>query len=166
MSEKDRSSRRMTTPYSIRPATEKDTEVIVYHRSSMFTAMGTDAARIALWEQPFRQWVGEKMASGEYLAFLAVAPAGEVVAGAGMLLHDWIPSPLFGGTRRGYVLNVFTEPQHRGQGLARRLVEECIGYCRAHEIRTVVLHASDAGRPIYDAMGFTVTNEMRLRLDY
>ena len=156
----------MTTAYSIRPATLDDMETIVYQRSSMFTAMGTDPARIQMWEQPFRQWLSEKLPSSEYLGWLAISSEGETVAGAGMFVHEWLPSPLTFTTLRGYVLNVFTEPDHRRQGLARRLVEECIAYCRAHEIPTVVLHASDAGRPIYDAMGFSNTNEMRMRLEY
>jgi len=28
----------------------------------------------------------------------------------------------------------------------------------------VTLHASDKGRPLYDSLGFEVTNEMRLNL--
>ena len=66
--------------------------------------------------------------------------------------------------RQRDILNVFTEPEHRGQGLARRLVEEALAHCRSHDIPTALLHASDAGRPLYETLGFTQTTEMRLRL--
>lgn len=62
-------------------------------------------------------------------------------------------------------MNVYTEPAQRGQGLARRLVAMALDYCRAEGIPMAALHASDAGRPIYEAMGFSETGEMRLRLE-
>jgi len=154
----------MSTAYTIRAATPADAATIVHHRCSMFLAMGVDPAKVRAHAAPFLAWLSEKLLTGEYLGWLAVGDTGQVVAGAGMWLNEWFPSPLTVGTRRGYILNVFTEPEHRGQGLAKRLVEAALAYCRAHDIPTAVLHASDAGRPIYESIGFTQTNEMRLKL--
>ncbi len=154
----------MTSPYTLRPATAADAETIVYQRSSMFKAMGVEVARVEAAEAPFRLWLVEKLAAGEYLGWLALSPGGEIVAGAGMWLKEWIPNPYAPSTPYGYILNVFTEPEHRGQGLAHRLVDTCVAYCQAHDIPTLLLHASDAGRPIYERIGFSATNEMRLRL--
>ena len=36
--------------------------------------------------------------------------------------------------------------------------------CRKRKLKRVALHASDIGRPLYEAMGFKSTNEMRLEL--
>jgi len=44
------------------------------------------------------------------------------------------------------------------------LMQTALNWCREHEIDTVILHASSAGRPIYESMGFQPTNEMRLHL--
>ena len=154
----------MDTACTVRAATPADAATIVHQRCSMFLAMGVDPVRVEAHAAPFLAWLNEKLLTGEYLGWLAVNPQGQVVAGAGMLLTDWFPSPLTVGTRRGYILNVFTEPEYRGQGLAKHLVETALAYCRAHDIPTAVLHASDAGRPIYESIGFTQTNEMRLRL--
>ena len=49
----------------------------------------------------------------------------------------------------------------RRQGLARRLTETAIEWCRANAIATVILHASDEGRDLYSSLGFQPTNEMR-----
>jgi hypothetical protein len=38
-------------------------------------------------------------------------------------------------------------------------------WCRAQGLKTVVLHASDAGRPLYASLGFRQTNEMRIRFE-
>ncbi len=64
------------------------------------------------------------------------------------------------GEHRGYVLNVFVEPEYRGRGLARALMELCVTEARSRGIRVVALHASDAGRPLYEKLGFYAANEM------
>lgn len=61
-------------------------------------------------------------------------------------------------------MNMFTEPGHRRKGLARQLVGEILAWARARGLRTLILHASDEGRPLYTSLGFEPTNEMRLRL--
>jgi len=65
---------------------------------------------------------------------------------------------------RATVLNVYTEPAFRNRGLARRLMHAVIDWCRAQGLASVQLHASDAGRPLYESLGFGATNEMRLSL--
>lgn len=150
------------TAYTIRRATQADVAVISYQRAAMFTDMGFDPALCSQMEAPFQAWVSERMTSGEYLGWLAVAEDGEVVAGAGLWLNRWIPSPMVPSGKRGYILNVYTEREHRRHGLAKRLVQVCIDYCKEQGLIAVVLHASDQGRPIYEGMGFTDTNELRL----
>ena len=68
--------------------------------------------------------------------------------------------------RCGFVFNVYTSAAHRKQGLARRMMDAIHGYCRSEGIERVVLNASTFGKPLYDAMGYVVTDEpmMRLRL--
>jgi GNAT superfamily N-acetyltransferase len=153
----------MTDSYIFRRATIDDIDIIVHQRSAMFTDMGLDPVRIQSWEQPFRHWMRPRLETNEYIGFFAVS-GEQVVAGAGLWVHDWLPSPQTASPNRGYILNVYTEPPFRKRGLARRLVETAIEYCRSQNIPTVVLHASEQGYPIYEAIGFTVTTEMRLRL--
>ena len=155
----------MTSEYTIRGATVEDVEMIMHQRSAMFIEMGVNEAQVRHWETAFGVWVRERLGSGAYRGWLAVDAGGAVVAGAGLWIHEWVPSPLTGKPVRGYLLNVYTEPEHRQQGLARRLVAATLDHCREQGIPTAALNASEAGRPIYAAMGFTDTGEMRLRLE-
>lgn len=62
-----------------------------------------------------------------------------------------------------YILNMYTIPQYRGKGLARKLLENCIEECKKIGVKRIWLHASDDGTPLYKKMGFTFKNsEMEL----
>ena len=59
---------------------------------------------------------------------------------------------------------MYAEPGARRVGVARRLMEAMIEWCRDEGYGSVSLHASAAGRPLYENMGFQPTNEMTLKL--
>jgi GNAT superfamily N-acetyltransferase len=132
----------------------------------MFAEMGY-RDRVALDRMcvDFRPWVRSRLERSEYLAWFAVAADGAIVAGLGLWLMDWPPHMIGPGARRGNIVNVYTIPQARRQGLARRLMETSLEWCRVNGIRAAILHSSDDGRPLYEALGFRPTNEMRLVLE-
>lgn len=151
--------------FTVRRATVEDALVIAHHRRAMFREMRS-ASDVVLDEMAarFTPWVEEKLASGEYLAWFAVAEDGAIAAGTGLWLMDWPAHVVGRGQWRGNILNVYTETKFRRHGLARHLVEVAMEWCRDNDVDTVVLHASDAGRPLYEALGFRATNEMRIVL--
>ena len=77
---------------------------------------------------------------------------------------DWPAHMVGSGSRRGNILNVYTEPGFRRRGLARCLVEAALHWCKANEIDIVILHASQEGRRLYESLGFQTGNEMRIKL--
>lgn len=149
--------------YAFRRATPADAERIAHQRRRMFVDMGhPDDAGMEEAIRAFVPWVRRSLESGYYAGFLA--SAGEtVVAGAGLMLLGWPPRADSLQTLRGYVLNVYTEPEHRGRGLARALVGQALEHCRERGVRTVALHASEAGRRVYEGLGFSPSNEMLWR---
>ena len=151
---------------TIRAATLADAEVLAAHRRAMFVDMNyRDAVALDAMLATFLPWLREKMAAGEYLAWVACAEDGSIAAGLGLWLMDWPPHMIGPGSRRGNILNVYTEPPFRRQGIARRLMETALEWCKAKGIRAVILHASADGRKLYESLGFRATNEMRLVLD-
>jgi ribosomal protein S18 acetylase RimI-like enzyme len=160
----------VTEPHYLapRPATLEDLDVLVRHRVRMFADMGfASADGFAELSAACRSWLSEALARGHYLGWV-IAPAGdpaEIAAGAGMLLQDMPPGPRDVRTTRAYILNVYTEPAHRGRGLATIATRAAVDEARRRGIRVVTLHASDEGRAIYERLGFEETNEMRLLLD-
>lgn len=151
-----------------RPASAADLDALVRHRVRMFADMGfTSDDGFAELSAASRAWFGGALAAGRYLGWL-IARAGapsEIVAGSGMILFDWPPGIRDAGTTRGYILNVYTEPEHRGHGLATILTQAAIDEARRRGIRVVTLHASDDGEHLYRRLGFEESNELRLLLD-
>lgn len=147
------------------PATRADYEVILETRKLMFEEMGKqDLETIWLSIPPFRDWLLAHMANNTYLGFFAVE--GKIVmSAAGMYLMDFPPGPLTFHDKSAYLLNVYTYPDYRKRGLAKQLVQQLIAEAQKRGIRRILLHASDAGRPLYESMGFTISNEMRLMVD-
>jgi GNAT superfamily N-acetyltransferase len=55
------------------------------------------------------------------------------------------------------VYNVYTEPAHRGRGLAHRIMDAIHTFCAAAGISSAALNASRFGLPLYESMGYRVT---------
>jgi GNAT superfamily N-acetyltransferase len=148
----------------VRQATVADLETILVHRRRMFEDMGygPEAGLEAMVEAaraPLGRWLAEDF----YRGWLAERE-GAVVAGGGILITIGLPHAADHETRRATILNVYTEPAHRRQGLARALMAAMIGWCRQQGLPAVTLDASADGRALYEAMGFGPTSQMRLPL--
>jgi GNAT superfamily N-acetyltransferase len=155
-------------PYRIRRCTQDDAATIARHRVEMFREMGdvpTDGLARELLERSMLA-LAATLADGTYVGWFAIDGGGNVIAGAGVhikpslprISHDHLrvedtPVPL--------AVNVYTETDWRGRGVARALMRTIMEWASAQGTDRVVLHASNAGRPLYESIGFSPTNEMR-----
>ncbi len=150
--------------YLIRAAEIEDAAVIAHHRRAMFEEMQMTGA-MDMMEFAFRDWVSEQIEFGLYRGWLMETEGGEIVGGAGARLIEWAPTPGFPRVHMlPYIMNVYVEPPHRHKGLARLLMQAIIAWGHQEGHRTLALHASEFGRPLYEQLGFQATNEMRLNL--
>ena len=151
--------------YSIRPATIADIPHIVLQRAGMFREMGIPAAFEDMTAAT-ELWLRHAIPSKIYLGWMAESNPGDVVVGGGLIVMPWPPGPITMDPRCGFIFNVYTQPAHRKQGLAKRLMDAMHDHCRAEGVERVVLNASVFGKPLYDAMGYVEAEEpmMRLRL--
>jgi len=156
----------MPDDITIRRATVEDAPIVAHHRRAMFFDMGyTDPAALDAMDASFLPYVSQSLADKTYRGWLAHTSDGRVVAGGGLIVHEWPSRPAVPAQpRRAYILNVYTEPDHRGRGIARHIMTEIVEWCRTQGFSSVSLHASVFGRPLYESMGFEATNEMRLKL--
>lgn len=159
-------------PFVLRAITPDDAACVAGHRAAMFREMGTLAERdVGALVAATRVYLREAIATGAYVGWVAtpgptVGMDAAIAGGAGIQLRPLMPRPNPAGGpiltgRQGIVLNVFVEPAFRRQGLARLLVETAIDWARRERLASLVLHASEAGRPLYEKLGFAATSEMR-----
>jgi len=160
----------MKSEIRIRPAIVQDAEIIGYHRARMFHDMGQIPDHLF---ESFRSRSAERLRelldSGEYLGWLAAnaEKPDQIVAGAGVQLRLVLPHPgndqAFAEGRHGLIINVFTEPEWRRQGIGELLMKEIISWSKEEKLDRLVLHSSEYGRKLYERLGFVLTNEMRLQ---
>jgi ribosomal protein S18 acetylase RimI-like enzyme len=145
----------------IRTAEPTDAALISAHRRAMFAEIDKlDESLLSTLERRSVSWTERMIREGKYYGWIAT-DAGRPAASAGLLILDWPPHPFDPeGELRGYLLNVYVDPEYRKRGLAHELVERCMAEARLRRIRVVTLHSSPAGRPIYQRIGFHATNEM------
>lgn len=159
--------------FRIRLATTSDAAIIGWHRARMWQDMGDVPSDLfESLRAKAGAYLAGALASGDYIGWLATpADAPEtVIAGAGIYLRKAMPHPLKrGGTtvgiaegRLGTVLNVYTEPEWRQRGVASLLMQRVIRWSRDEGLDGLTLHAANAGRALYEKLGFVGTNEMRL----
>jgi len=151
--------------YTMRQTTLTDLNTIAEHRYLMFAEMGMDVDMLAEARAVYIPWLQEVLSDGNYIGVFAQSE-GEIIAGAGMWVTTGAPLPTLHSPdlRRANIVNVYTHPDHRRRGLARQLVNHLLDIARDKGIPVVQLHASDAGRALYESIGFRDTNELRLFL--
>jgi GNAT superfamily N-acetyltransferase len=149
----------------IRKAGVDDLKDILHHRRAMFEEMGfQDIATLDRVDDVSREYFTEALRIGTYKGWLAEEPNRRIVAGGGIAIANWPGFPGENLAKRAWILNMYTEPEARRCGVAKRLLQAMLDWCRTTGFRTVSLHASPAGRPLYEAVGFQSTNEMKLTL--
>jgi len=148
---------------TIREAGAGDSAIILHHRRSMFRDMGEGAVEeLDRMVEIAGPWLARALADGSYRHWLALDASGRIVGGGGVLLSPWPASPKDPCTRRVVILNVFTEAAFRKRGIARQIMLTILAWVKEQGLRSVNLHASEEGRPLYEKLGFEATNEMRL----
>jgi GNAT superfamily N-acetyltransferase len=162
--------------FHVRPATLADRATITRQRVALFIEMDRmSPSQGDVLTDATLTYLADAMPSGEYLGWLATPAAdpSRVVAGCGVQLRRVAPFPWrfpTGGEgiaagRQGLIVNVYTEPEFRRLGLARRLLTTAVDWARTARVDSLILHATPDGRPLYESLGFEASNEMRFRGD-
>ncbi len=117
-------------------------------------------------ETQLKDYFARKLGT-ELIAF--VARDNETLVAVAYLLVVEMPanSGLLSGLY-GVVMNVYTEPEYRKQGICTKLLKDLIEYGKSHGLGRIELSATENGYPIYKKLGFTEKStkykDMRLTL--
>ena len=78
----------------------------------------------------------------------------ELVATVSMNIFNRLPGYTNLEGKEGYLLNVYTRPEYRRRGIAKKLVDETIECAKGLGIKMLWLNASKTGRLVYLKCGF------------
>ena len=151
------------TEYVVRLAARADLPALTRNRVRMFEDMAVlagapfDPAYLARLEAETLP-VFEAGFGTEQFGWLAEHD-GTAVASAMVAIQPWLPHPRYPEGVRPYLHSVYSDPGHRGNGLALRLTEAAMAWAKERRYSTMVLHASEQGRPIYEKLGFVSGSE-------
>ncbi|OQA89287.1 MAG: Acetyltransferase (GNAT) family protein [bacterium ADurb.Bin236] len=91
---------------------------------------------------------------------------GRIVASGAITIVSFVPVPLDLSSRVAYLHSMFTEKKYRKGGLAGSIVKRAVEHCKKAGVKRIFLNASDAGKRLYENMGFVSSPEtMRLLVD-
>lgn len=104
------------------------------------------------------QFFKDKISSGELIEWVAEDDDGTIIATSAIIFMDFPPSFTNPTGKRGYVANMYTSDEYRGQGIAGQLLEKLEEEARERGVEMLFLHASDMGRKAYVKSGFVETD--------
>jgi GNAT superfamily N-acetyltransferase len=154
------------TSITIRKATTIDIPEIVKQRRLMFEAMGfEDTHKLHLTEEASFNFFTEKISCDMFHGWVAVTNTGRIVCNAGLIIDQHPPGPNNLSGKIAYVFNLFTLPDFRRQGIARKIMQTILEWTRELGIIVLTLHATEEGENLYKSLGFIGSTEMYLNTD-
>jgi GNAT superfamily N-acetyltransferase len=142
-----------------------DVELLVAHRLNLLREVHPELeTKIVESEELTREWIRKRLAEGTLIGFLAKANDGKVAGSACIWLKDEQPRPTNPRMIAPYLMSMYTAPEFRRKGAARLIVQGALKWCKERGYERVSLHASEAGKPLYESLGFSPTTEMRAKL--
>ncbi len=140
---------------TIRRATTRDLEALVELRVAMQRENVADDAEVD-WTavgEACRQYFVETLPTELFVVFVAEAE-GRIIATSGVSFVSRPPGSTSYLQSEAYVTNVYTVPTWRGRGVGTAVLNATIEYAKHQGARLVYLHTSDAGRSVYEKLGF------------
>jgi GNAT superfamily N-acetyltransferase len=152
--------------FTVRRATLDDVETLVQLRLGLLRELGmlADDSQVAATAEANRRYFAAMIPTQQFIAWIAEAD-GALVATSGLVPFARPPVPWNLSGLDGYIMNMYTLPAWRGQGIATALLNEIIAYVKSAGGRRLWLQATEAGRPIYEKAGFRPVTERSAQSD-
>lgn len=89
---------------------------------------------------------------------------GKIVGTGIIFYYASVPSCANPTGKNAYVTSLYVEPDFRGWGIARAIMERLIEKAESRGYKVIMLNASEMGKPLYEKMGFAeIHNGMILK---
>lgn len=151
--------------FTYKKATIEDEEILVETRIDILRAVykvdqDIDMSEIAAAS---RAYYRNSFKADSHVAYLVYQ--GDTFVGAGgVSFYQVMPTYDNPTGEKAYIMNMYTVPEYRRQGIAITTLDLLVGESKARGITFISLDASDLGRRVYEKYGFVqMEDEMRLK---
>ncbi len=143
----------------------KDIEELVRTRILILRAANklSDETDMSVAEQESYTYYRRALETGEHIAYL-VYDQGTFIGAGGVSFYQVMPTFHNPTGKKAYIMNMYTAPGYRRQGIAFHTLDLLIKHAEAQGVLQISLEATDMGRPLYEKYGFVkMEDEMELR---
>ncbi|MCL2388495.1 MAG: GNAT family N-acetyltransferase [Defluviitaleaceae bacterium] len=116
-------------------------------------AKGIEKAAISKLEAANKAYFEQNLPNNNFIAWIALEN-DKIVATSGMSFSIVPPNYENPDGKVAYIMNMFTLPTHRKQGLAAELFKRITEEAKHQGYIKITLNATEAGRRVYEKYGF------------
>ena len=154
--------------YEYKKATIEDIDELVRTRSIVLRAANklSDDVDMSLVEKESYEYYMRALETGEHIAYLVYNNRTFIGAG-GVSFYQVMPTYHNPTGKKAYIMNLYTVPEYRGQGIAFHTLDLLVKDAREQGVTQIALEATDMGRLLYEKYGFVkMEDEMELKHSY
>lgn len=145
--------------YQFRKATIKDIPLLLKCRIALLHS-AIDADNTDKWnfvERQVEQYYKNTIPDEIHIAYLAF-DGNECIGTGGVCFYQVLPTYFKPTGKKAYIINMYTVPEYRKQGIATQILNLLVKECLDREVTYISLEATDMGRPLYEKCGFAPLN--------
>ena len=150
--------------FDCKRATLKDIDELVRTRMIVLRAANklSDDEDMSVVVQESYAYYKRALVTGEHIAYL-VYDADQFIGAGGVSFYQVMPTYHNPTGKKAYIMNMYTEPEYRRQGIAFRTLDLLVKEAKERGVSQIALEATEMGRPLYEKYGFVkMEDEMEL----
>jgi len=156
---------------NLQDATIDDIPVLSVHHRKMFEEIWEQKGELISQalakklEAAYSAKIGKQIPEGSCKVWVVMAD-NQIVASGAITIVSFVPVPFDINDNIAYLHSMYTEKGYRHKKCAQRIVKRALQYCQQNGIKRIILHASEAGRLVYEKLDFVSSPEtMRLSIE-
>ena len=144
----------MKNEISVRIAQESDLPAVLTIRMEMLS----DVNKGKSFDEEFRERTRDYFTNGDQTTALAFD--GENAVGCATICYVRVMPTFSHPTgNRAHIMNVYVNAEYRRRGIAREMMKMLLDEAKLREVTQITLDATESGRPLYQALGFSGSEE-------
>lgn len=142
-------------------ATLDDLQILIETRINVLIAAnkleaGADMSEV---RKHTEEYYKDALADGSHFAVLVYDENQSVVGTGGISYYQVMPTYCNPDGRKAYIMNMYTAPEYRRQGIALKTLDILVQDAVKRGIKHITLEATEMGSPLYEKYGFIVMDD-------